>query len=66
MTETISGLVVTLDEGIREDQAKLIASAIRLIGGVIAVQPIAEDFQHLMAVNQAKSDLRKRLWEVLR
>lgn len=43
MTDRYSGFVVALDEDIREDDAETVVAAIRMIKGVIRVEPLMPD-----------------------
>lgn len=66
MTDRIKGLIVTLEPNVREDDAQLIIRAISLLPGVIDVQPLVADHNHLMATAQARIELQKRLWQALK
>lgn len=65
MTDRIKGYVVTLEPGIRADDAKKVEEAIGLLWSVVSVRPLVADVDHMMAVEQAKRDIRKRLWAAL-
>lgn len=65
MTDRVKGFIVTLKPNIRDDDAEPIAAAIRLLAGVVSVRPHVADFHHAMAVEQARTELRSRLWEAL-
>ena len=65
MAEEIAGLVVTLDEKTSEEKAHRIALAISMISGVAHVNSHETDFSHVMAKNQAKSELIQRVNQVI-
>lgn len=44
MTDRYSGLTVTFDRNMRDDDSQQIISAIRLIKGVVGVDPITSDW----------------------
>ena len=48
-----------------EEMAERIRAAIKMVVGVISVDPIECNFEHYAAVQQIKTELRKKLWEVL-
>ncbi len=66
MTERLKGFVVHLEEHIREDDAQPIIDAIRMIKYVLAVRPLVADYEHIMAVDEAKHDLKKKVYDVLK
>ena len=63
MTDRIKGLTVTLRPNVRDDDAEEIISAIKLLAGVIEVEPHVED-DHF-AMNQAKWELKQEMWKIL-
>lgn len=67
MSNTIDGLAVTLEEGIREEHAALIADCIRQLKGVIYVQKVDRDFMSAdHAAVQVKLEIQTKIMEVLR
>jgi len=66
MTDRHVGYVVTLDREVREDDAEAIITAIRMIKGVIGVEPVLQSPDHHIAVMKAKRDIEDRLWTALR
>lgn len=65
MTERHTGYVVTLSDDFREDDAEAIISALKMIKGVLAVDPVPSDLVFHMAYTRARSDLTVKLWDVL-
>jgi len=67
MTDSHTGYIVTLEDSISENNpnCERILEALRMIKGVISVEPIVENFDHIMAVMKAKNDLREQMREVL-
>lgn len=66
MTDRHAGYVVTLDQSIREDDAReTILVALRQIRGVISVEPVVESIELLMAQELAISKIKYRLLNVL-
>lgn len=66
MTDRHTGYIVTLEREIREDDAEHIINAMRMLKGVVDVQPIVSDFQTTMAESKAKHELRMKLFDVLK
>lgn len=65
MTDRHAGYIVTLKREIREDDAEQLIAAIRLLSPVASVEPIVADFDHHVAVEKAKWQLREELIAVL-
>lgn len=66
MSATIKGLTVTIEEDIREDHAKKIKEAIRMIKGVISVELVEEDMDHHMAKAQVRHEFEEKIWKALK
>lgn len=66
MTDRLKGLVVTLKPDFREDDARKVIDAIKLLHGVIDARPMVADMDHYFAVATARSELINKLWEVLK
>lgn len=65
MTDRHIGYLVTLEEAIREDDAEDLIKAMKLLKGVLTVEPIGNDITHQMAKRRAISELTDKLWKVL-
>jgi len=65
MTDRYFALTVSLDENIRGDDAESIINAIRMIKGVLAVEPLVANPETWAAYQRAKSELAEKLWEAL-
>lgn len=63
MTERINYLVVGLKEDIREDDIEHIVNALRMVKGVLSVQPNEANFESVLAEQRAKEQIRIELWE---
>lgn len=66
MTDRHSGYVVTLSDDIREDEAQGIINALTLIKGVVSVQPIAGDYQLVVAKERVRGEYRQKLLDLLK
>lgn len=66
MTDQYSGVLVTFEKDIRKDDAQSLINAIKMIKGVISVDPQISDYEHLMAKSQAKHELIQSLFQVLK
>jgi len=65
MTDRYFALTDLLDEDIHVDDAEPIINAIRMIRHVLDVQPHVKSLNDWSAEERAKSQLRRKLWEVL-
>jgi hypothetical protein len=65
MTDRYTALTVVLDEDIREDDADGLLTAIRQLRGVLDVTPHVANSETQIAIQRARSELGKKLWEVL-
>jgi hypothetical protein len=65
MSDKFNGFTVVLENDTHDFTADEIAKAIRLMKHVISVVPHVADLSHSMAVEQAKHEIRKKIWEVL-
>jgi len=65
MTDKYNSLTVVLENDIRDDDAKSIIKAIRMIKGVLAVKGNIADHKAYMAEERALRKLRSQLQEIL-
>ena len=65
MTDRHSAYIVTLERDIREDDAEAVRTALRMITGVLSVEPVVADLGQHIANERAKRDLGQKLWEVI-
>jgi len=66
MTDRYFAITVLLEGDIREDDAQPIIDAIRMIKGVIKVKPHISNPDLWGAVELAKSELRKKIWDIVK
>jgi hypothetical protein len=66
MSDRTNTLTVVLEHQMRTDDAEQIIEAIRMVKGVLNVEANVSDSMEYMATEQAKHDLRKKIFEVLR
>ena len=66
MTDRHSGYIVVLGSDLREDDAEYIINAIRMIKGVVSVQPIVADANMHIATERAKYELITKMNMLLR
>jgi hypothetical protein len=66
MTERHAGYIVTLAEDIREDDAEHILTALRMISGVVSVQPVTADIGMVVARERVHSEVREKVLALLR
>lgn len=65
MTDRVSSFLVTLEQNRREDDAEAILNALRMVKGVIAVEPVKADVATQVAEARVSRQLRDRLWKVI-
>jgi hypothetical protein len=66
MTDRHEGYVVTLDKGIREDDAQAIINAIKMIKHVISVQPVTQDVQSIISYGRARHELTLKIFDAIK
>jgi hypothetical protein len=60
------GYVITLDQDLREEDARATLTALQMIKGVISVEPLILDIHHLLAREKADEIWRERIRSLLR
>lgn len=65
MTTRIKGVLVTLEEDIREDDAAATLAAIRQIRGVLSVDPVPADIDDHMARSRVRHELGRKLLDIV-
>ena len=65
MSDRVHSFTVALEAAVSEEEAKEIAAAIARLRGVVDVAPQVADGTFYVAKEQAKSDLRRSLMDVL-
>lgn len=66
MTDRLRGVVVTFGQDIRVDDAEAILSAIRMIKGVVDVQPVVATYEGDMAEARVNQQWREKLYALIR
>lgn len=66
MTDRYCGFAVTLERDMRDDDVEKIKLALQLIKGVISVKPVLSELSKHMAYEQARNEIAKKLFKVLR
>lgn len=66
MTNRLKGFVVTLEDNLREDDAKPIMEAIEQLRGVVSVTPSVDNFDDRMNREKIRAELTKKIWEALK
>jgi DNA replicative helicase MCM subunit Mcm2 (Cdc46/Mcm family) len=66
MTDRHAGYVVTLANDIREDDAEAVIGALRMVKGVLSVDPITGSFDVHIAEQRVRAELRDKLLGILR
>jgi hypothetical protein len=65
MTDRYHSLTVVLEHDIRDDDAQPLIEAIKMMKGVLGVAGEVSDSGNYVAEMRVKSELSKKLWEVL-
>lgn len=66
MTDEHAGYIVTLNTDIREDDAESILTALRMVRGVLSVEPVVANLDLHMAEDRARYGFRSRLIEFIK
>jgi hypothetical protein len=65
MSDLYNGFIITLDKPMKDEDAQTIMDCCKALRHVIKVEHIVDDIVSLIAKNQAKDDLKRKLFEVL-
>jgi hypothetical protein len=65
MTARHAGYVVTLNENVRDDDAEDVITALRMVKGVLTVEPVEGDSVMAMAEARAKHEITMRVYDAL-
>ena len=65
MTDRHSGYIVVLENNFRDDDAEAILNALRMVKGVLSVEPIVADPHAYIARERVKKELSEKLWNAL-
>lgn len=65
MTDRLKGVLVTFQHDIRVDDAEAVISAIKMVKGVIAVDPVPSNIETHMAETRVRLELGGKIWNVL-
>lgn len=66
MTDRYNALTVVLECDTRENDAQAIIEAIRMLRGVQYVQPHVANLEQAIATSRVRTELMKKLWEILK
>ena len=66
MTDRHAGYIVTLGRDTREDDAEPVLEAIRMIKGVISVEPIVSNIEVHLAESRVRRELMDKIIEVFK
>ena len=66
MTERHAGYVVTLAEDLREEDAEHVINALRMVRGVLSVEPVRASLDLTVATERVKAETRERLLALLK
>ncbi len=66
MTARHAGYIVTLAEDIREDDADHIMTALRMVSGVVSVQPVTANHEMVIARQQVHGEVRGKVLRLLK
>lgn len=65
MTDRHAGYVVVLKEDLREDDAQALIDALKMLKGVLTVEPIISGPDIIISTHRAKAEIERKLWKVL-
>jgi hypothetical protein len=65
MTDRLKGVLVTFDREIRDDDAESILTALKMIKGVLSVDPYVAEAEDYMMYERGHYDARKKMMDFL-
>ena len=65
MTDRHAGYLITLAENLREDDAEQILTALRMVRGVLSVEPVRTGIDQQIAQSRADTVWRERIYKLL-
>jgi len=65
MTDRYMAFTVTLDQNIREDDAKAIINAIKMVKHVRSVKPILSDVTLSVATERVRQEILDKIWKAI-
>jgi hypothetical protein len=65
MTDRYDAFIVVLEKNTRSDDAEAIVNALRMIKGVVGVEPHVADFTSAIAESRVRADYTRRLFDSL-
>jgi hypothetical protein len=66
MTDRHMGYIVSLGEDVREDDAEAIINALRMVKGVLAVEPVVADSMAHVVRMRVEDEVRGKLIDLVR
>ena len=66
MTDRHAGYIVVLDKDIREDDAEFTLNALRMVRGVVSVEPVVSGIEVHIAETRARDDLIHTFYDFLK
>ena len=66
MTDRFKGFLITLEKEIRDEDAKEVMTALKMIKGVINVKPYVNGYEDWMMYEKGVLDNRRELFDFLR
>jgi hypothetical protein len=65
MTDRHAGYIVTLSNDIREDDAEAVITALKMVKGVVGVEPVLADSSVHVAEMRIGSEVRQKLYQFI-
>jgi hypothetical protein len=65
MTDRLKGVLVTFDKDIRDDDAKPLIEALKMIKGVQSVKPYVSGGEDYMMYHRGYQDCKEKIWKQL-
>lgn len=66
MTDRHAGYIVVLDKDSRSDNAEATLNALRMVRGVLSVEPVVSNIEVHIAEERAKRELLTKIYDFLR
>lgn len=65
MTDRVGSFLVVLDHDRRDDDIEAIVTALRMVSGVVSVQPLVTDYVDARARDQLRWELKRKLYAAI-
>jgi len=65
MSDRYNGFIVALEEPMKDEDAKRVINAIKMIKGVVGVEPQVADTNRMLAMMEVRNELGEKILKVI-